>query len=58
MWKRSSYSEGNGGECVECAPGLARSLGHVPVRDSKNPNGRALAVSTPAWRHFLASLGR
>ncbi|MGH3610706.1 MAG: DUF397 domain-containing protein [Pseudonocardiaceae bacterium] len=26
------------------------------VRDSKDPHGPALAVPTPAWRTFLATL--
>ncbi|MGR6972819.1 DUF397 domain-containing protein [Streptomyces cynarae] len=36
-WRKSSYSNAEGGECVEVADGL---LGVVPVRDSKNPAGR------------------
>ncbi|GAA3059208.1 hypothetical protein GCM10020000_47660 [Streptomyces olivoverticillatus] len=36
IWEKSSYSEGNGGACVEWAPECAAS-GVVPVRDSKNP---------------------
>lgn len=52
MWRRSSYSNQNGGECVEVADNV---LGRVPVRDSKNP-GPVLAVPTPAWRAFVARL--
>ncbi len=51
-WRRSSYSNTNGGNCVEVADGVARS---VPVRDSKVP-GSALVVSVDAWRAFLAAL--
>ncbi|WP_329151828.1 DUF397 domain-containing protein [Streptomyces sp. NBC_01456] len=53
QWRRSSYSNSNGGECVEVAddyPGL------VPVRDSKNPHGPALLVPAAAWTTFVDSL--
>ncbi|NED14682.1 DUF397 domain-containing protein [Streptomyces sp. SID9124] len=52
-WRRSSYSNTNGGECVEISddfPGL------VPVRDSKNPQGPALVVNAAAWGEFVSSL--
>ncbi|MGW1228362.1 DUF397 domain-containing protein [Streptomyces sp. NPDC001478] len=52
-WRRSSYSNANGGECVEIAddfPGL------VPVRDSKNPTGPALVITAGAWDTFVSSL--
>jgi hypothetical protein len=48
-WEKSSYSNGNGGNCVEVARNLA---GVVPVRDSKNP-GPALVVSADAWQAFM-----
>jgi hypothetical protein len=47
-WRTSSYSAVNG-DCVQVAPTLERVL----VRDSKDPEGPALAVPTPAWRTFL-----
>jgi hypothetical protein len=50
-WRTSSYSWGNG-NCVQVAPAVDRVL----VRDSKNPDGPALTVPTPAWRAFLATL--
>ncbi|MGH3837129.1 MAG: DUF397 domain-containing protein [Pseudonocardiaceae bacterium] len=50
-WRTSSYSAGSG-NCVEVAPAPDRVL----VRDSKDPAGPALAVPTPAWRAFLATL--
>lgn len=52
-WVKSSYSEGNGGNCVEFAPGFA---GLVPVRDSKDPEGPALTFSASAWRDFLGAV--
>ncbi len=50
-WRTSSYSVGNG-NCVQVAPAPDRVL----VRDSKDPDGPALAVPTPAWRVFLSTL--
>ncbi|MCC3777356.1 DUF397 domain-containing protein [Streptomyces sp. UNOB3_S3] len=47
-WEKSSYSEGNGGQCLEWAPGHVPT-GVVPVRDSKSPDGPVLAVSAASW---------
>ncbi|OEU86016.1 hypothetical protein DB35_10765 [Streptomyces abyssalis] len=52
-WRRSSYSNGQGGECVEVADGYP---GVVPVRDSKAPEGPALVVAAGAWQAFIDSL--
>ncbi|MFD8468202.1 DUF397 domain-containing protein [Streptomyces cyaneofuscatus] len=52
-WRSSSYSNSNGGECVQVSddfPGL------VPVRDSKNPTGPALVLQAPAWSAFVSSV--
>jgi len=38
-WRRSSHSDGDGGECVE----LAALSDQVLVRDSKNPGGPVLS---------------
>ena len=51
VWHTSSYSYGNGA-CVQVAPAPDRVL----VRDSKDPEGPALAVPTPAWRAFLSTV--
>ncbi|GLF99787.1 DUF397 domain-containing protein [Streptomyces yaizuensis] len=48
-WTSSSYSQGNGGECVEWAPGYASTTGVVPVRDSKVTDGPVLMVSPTAF---------
>ncbi|MFG2553602.1 DUF397 domain-containing protein [Streptomyces sp. NPDC048581] len=53
QWRKSSYSSGTGGECVEVADHLP---GIIPVRDSKNPDGPALVFPAPAWATFVASL--
>ncbi|MFF4400327.1 DUF397 domain-containing protein [Streptomyces sp. NPDC001480] len=54
LWRKSSYSNGSGGECVEVAtahPDL------VPVRDSKTAEtGPVLLFRPPAWATFLGSL--
>ena len=50
-WRTSSYST-NEGACVQVATVPDRVL----VRDSKDPDGPALTVPTPAWRAFLTTL--
>ncbi|WP_435242525.1 DUF397 domain-containing protein [Streptomyces cucumeris] len=55
-WVKSSYSNGNEGECVEFAPGVAATAGVVPVRDSKHPAGPALLFSVEAWNSFAAAV--
>lgn len=56
-WVKSSYSNGNEGQCVEFAPALAVT-GVVPVRDSKDPAGPAMAFTTDAWAAFTAAVRR
>ncbi|MFE3887165.1 DUF397 domain-containing protein [Streptomyces lydicus] len=51
-WVKSSYSN-NGGQCIEWAPEHAAATGVVPVRDSKDPHGLALAFSASGWSHFV-----
>jgi len=50
VWRKSSYSGGNGGGCVEVASNPA---GTVSVRDSKDRCGPRLAVSDRAWSRFV-----
>ncbi|GAB2887845.1 DUF397 domain-containing protein [Streptomyces mayteni] len=52
-WRKSSYSNDEGGTCVEVADGHPRV---VPVRDSKNPAGPALVVPAAAWQAFVADV--
>ncbi|MEU1277260.1 DUF397 domain-containing protein [Streptomyces sp. NPDC005805] len=52
-WRKSSYSNQAGGNCVEVADGIP---GHVPVRDSKNPHGPALTFADTAWADFVTTL--
>ncbi|MFI0514494.1 DUF397 domain-containing protein [Streptomyces sp. WSLK1-5] len=52
-WRKSSYSNGDGGNCLE----VARVSDLVPVRDSKlGPDSPVLVFPTGAWTHFLGSL--
>ncbi|MEU4902412.1 DUF397 domain-containing protein [Streptomyces sp. NPDC022067] len=52
-WRKSSYSNNDGGMCVEVADSLP---GIVPVRDSKNPDGPVLIFSNDSWSTFIATL--
>ncbi|MFE9097028.1 DUF397 domain-containing protein [Streptomyces sp. NPDC007264] len=48
-WRTSSYSSGEGGQCVEVAV-----LPHVVrVRDSKDTGQPALSVAAAAWAAFV-----
>lgn len=53
-WRKSSYSGGNGGSCVEV--GQARR--GVLVRDTKARPGPVLRFSPAAWRRFADQLKR
>ncbi|NJP44428.1 DUF397 domain-containing protein [Actinacidiphila epipremni] len=53
LWRKSSYSNGDGGNCVEVADGFT---GVMPVRDSKDPQGPALLFRAEAWADFLAGV--
>lgn len=48
-WRKSSYSQGNGGQCVEVADSLPQV---VAVRDSKDPGGARLTVPPAVWIAF------
>jgi hypothetical protein len=47
-WRKSSYSSGNGGDCVETASSVAGVL----VRDSKDPHGPVPSFAPGQWREF------
>ncbi|MET9367757.1 DUF397 domain-containing protein [Streptomyces griseoflavus] len=53
MWRKSSYSNQEGGDCVEVAGGFPAV---VPVRDSKAPHGPALCFEAPSWAAFIGGL--
>jgi Domain of unknown function (DUF397) len=50
-WRKSSYSSGNGDNCIEVA-----TADSVLVRDTTNRAGSTLSVSATAWSAFLATL--
>jgi hypothetical protein len=52
-WRKSTYSDDNGGDCVEVADGIPAV---VPVRDSKNPDGPVLVIGVAAWAEFIGTL--
>jgi uncharacterized protein DUF397 len=51
-WRKASYSNSDGGACVEVAPGFAV----VPVRDSKDPSVGHLTVAPASWSALLSTL--
>ena len=51
-WRKSRYSGGNGGNCVE----VASTPGVVLVRDTTNRAGAVLAIPAAAWERFTSSL--
>ncbi|MER6305392.1 DUF397 domain-containing protein [Streptomyces sp. NPDC001739] len=55
-WFKSSYSGGDGGQCLEFTRALAQPQGLVPVRDSKAPNGPALVFPTHNWTAFISAI--
>ncbi|GAB2914891.1 DUF397 domain-containing protein [Streptomyces mayteni] len=71
-WRKSSYSLGDNGNCLEVAAWRKSSYslgdngdcvevrddfpGAVPVRDSKNPTGPALLVAETSWSGFVAAV--
>lgn len=50
-WFKSSYSDNEGGDCVE----VAFSVG-IHVRDSKNPTGPQLHLTASAWAAFISAV--
>jgi hypothetical protein len=52
-WVRSSYSGGQGGNCIEVA---ARRAERVVVRDSKDAQGPVLRFPREAWQVFTMGI--
>jgi hypothetical protein len=50
-WRKSTYSAGNGGDCVEVA-----NDDMVLVRDTTNRDGGTLGFSAAAWERFLGTI--
>ena len=71
-WRKSSYSGGNGGQCVEVAANwrtssyssgnggqcveVASSQAAVAVRDSKDRGGPVLVFTPAQWAAFTAGV--
>jgi len=53
IWRKSSYSSSTGQNCVEVATNLPDV---VAVRDSKDPDGPRLLVSTTDWQSFIGPM--
>lgn len=51
VWRKSSYSGNQGGNCVEVAP----LLPVIGVRDSKVVDSPIITASAKAWTAFLDS---
>ncbi|MEU2792566.1 DUF397 domain-containing protein [Streptomyces sp. NPDC007100] len=54
-WRKSSYSNGTGGECLEASK---HSDATILVRDSKNCEGPVLDFPQPAWQEFVRAVQR
>jgi hypothetical protein len=53
-WRKSNYSGGNGGVCIEV--GAAPEADRVLVRDTQDRQGPALAFNPETWRRFASQL--
>ncbi|WP_405751924.1 DUF397 domain-containing protein [Streptomyces sp. NBC_01411] len=51
-WRKSSYSGTEQNDCLEVADGYD----NIPVRDSKNPHGPALAFPAEGWTAFVSAV--
>jgi hypothetical protein len=54
VWRRSSYSDNNGGQCLELA---SLPQGLVAIRDSKDPEYAHLRFGSEAWAAFARRVG-
>ncbi|MFI5866922.1 DUF397 domain-containing protein [Streptomyces sp. NPDC051546] len=52
-WRKSSYSNQDGGACVEVSADFAAI---VPVRDSKDLHGPVLVFPAGSWSAFVAAV--
>jgi hypothetical protein len=52
-WRKSTYSNSDGGACVEVADDFASV---VPVRDSKVPHGPVLVFPAGGWTSFVSAV--
>ncbi|PZG86043.1 DUF397 domain-containing protein [Streptomyces sp. NTH33] len=54
-WRKSSYSNSDGGACVEVSGDLFTV---VPVRDSKTEHGPVLTFAADGWASFVTAVKR
>ncbi|MEU7297731.1 DUF397 domain-containing protein [Streptomyces exfoliatus] len=52
QWTKSSYSNGSGGECLECA----QAETEIFIRDSKSIHRPAISMHAASWQAFIDSL--
>ncbi|GAA2526520.1 DUF397 domain-containing protein [Streptomyces koyangensis] len=52
-WFTSSYSNNQGGQCVE---GAVLDCGQMAIRDTKDRQRGAFVFPAPAWRAFLGAV--
>ncbi|MEU9652657.1 DUF397 domain-containing protein [Streptomyces sp. NPDC048110] len=52
-WRKSTYSNGEGGNCLEVTDGVP---GVIPVRDSKVADGPVIVVGSVAWTEFVRTV--
>jgi hypothetical protein len=53
-WRKSSRSSGGGSNCIE----IAQISGRIAIRDSKNPEGAALLVTSAVFRELTDGIRR
>ncbi|MGV9891633.1 DUF397 domain-containing protein [Streptomyces sp. NPDC003395] len=51
-WSKSSYSDSEGGNCVE----VAATPTSIHIRDSKTPEAPHVTVPARTWTAFVATL--
>jgi Domain of unknown function (DUF397) len=53
MWRKSTYSDQGGADCVEVGQAAGTT---VMIRDTKDRDGETLAFGASAWERFIKSL--
>ncbi|GEB50095.1 MULTISPECIES: DUF397 domain-containing protein [Streptomyces] len=53
-WRKSSYSNQDGGQCVQVSDDFPAV---VPVRDSKLSHGPVLVFPADGWAAFVSAVG-
>lgn len=55
IWRKSSHSGGEQGQCVEVADVIESHQG-IAIRDSKNPSGPVLLITPASFSGFISDL--